>query len=943
MSITEEKKTSISSAHRVSIGETQVTSVLAANEVALFDRELTADEEALAALGYKSEFKREFTLWTSFCVSFAVLGLLPSFASTLWYGMGYAGTPGMVWGWPIAMVFIQCVAMGMAELCSSMPTSGGLYYASAVLAPPGYGPFASWITGWSNWLTQVTAAPSVNYSLSCMILAAVSINKPEYVPTNWQIWLLCTLLMVLHAIISSMPTHWIATFNSYGSTFNIIALVITIIIIPAGTNRPDQGLSRFTKSSTVWGTFYEGTEYSSGIAILMSFIAVIWTMSGYDAAFHLSEECNQANIASPRAIVLTSGVGGAMGWFLQLVVAYTVIDIDAVLESELGQPWAAYLLQTLPEKTALAVLGMTIVCAFSMGQGCMIAASRVTFAYARDGCFPLSNFWAQVNPITKTPVNAVWFNAFIGILLTLLLFGGEVAIGAIFSVGAIGAFVAFTIPIGIRTFFVGNRFRRGPWHLGKFSYPIGVASTCFTTLMIPILCLPTVTGKDLDPSLMNWTCLVWGGPMLAVIVWWVVDAHKWFKGPKINIEHAMLGRDGNIIEGEEQEEGNLSPQASKDYPKKSAVGGGITPEGTAIARVPEIKPSDVEEVFFGNVLSANLGQNPARQSALGAGLDESTICTAVNKVCASAAKAIVLGAQTIITGNADIVVAGGTESMSNVPHYLTNIRSGVKFGHQTVLDGVLRDGLTDAYGKQEHMGLQGEECAQDHGFSREQQDEYAIQSYERAQAAQKAGLFDFEIAPIELPGVRGKPGITVSQDDEPKNLNKEKLKQIKPAFIPGTGTVTAPNASPLSDGAAAVVLVSEAKLKELGIKPLAKILGWGDAGQKPSKFTTSPALAIPKALKHAGVSIDQVDAFEINEAFSVVALANMKLLGIKDDKVNVHGGAVAIGHPLGASGARIVTTLLGVLKAKKGKIGVIGICNGGGGASALVIESLLSE
>ncbi len=259
----------------------------------------------------------------------------------------------------------------------------------------------------------------------------------------------------------------------------------------------------------------------------MSFVAVIWTMSGYDAPFHLAEECSNAAVASPRAIVLTSGVGGAFGWFLQLVVAYTVIDIDDVLGSDLGQPWAAYLLQVMPKNTALAILGMTIICAFSMGQGCMVAASRVTFAYARDDCFPLSRYWKQVNPITKTPVNAVWFNCAVGVLLTLLLFGGEVAIGAIFSVGAIAAFVAFTIPITIRTFFVGTRFRRGPWHLGKFSYPIGVASTCFTSLMIPILCLPSVTGSDLTPSLMNWTCLVWGGPMLFVIIWWVVDAHKW--------------------------------------------------------------------------------------------------------------------------------------------------------------------------------------------------------------------------------------------------------------------------------------------------------------------------------------------------------------------------------------------------------------------------------
>ena len=294
-----------------------------------------------------------------------------------------------------------------------------------------------------------------------------------------------------------------------------------------------------------------------------------------------------------------------------------------------------------------------------------------------------------------------------------------------------------------------------------------------------------------------------------------------------------------------------------------------------------------------------------------------------------------------MTGNADIVVAGGAESMSQTPHYLPNMRTGAKFGNQSLVDGVLRDGLSDAYGKQEHMGLQGEECAQDHGFNREQQDEYAIKSYQKAQAAAKAGAFDFEIAPIETPGVRGKPGVTVDKDEEPKNLNIDKLKAIKPAFIPNGGTVTAPNASPLSDGAAAVVLMSEEKVKELGVKPIAKILGWGDAAQQPSKFTTAPALAIPKALKHAGIEQSQVDAFEINEAFSVVALANMKLLGLGEEKVNIHGGAVALGHPLGASGARIVATLLGVLKAKSGKIGCVGICNGGGGASALVLESLM--
>ncbi|OCK93759.1 acetyl-CoA acetyltransferase IB [Cenococcum geophilum 1.58] len=352
-----------------------------------------------------------------------------------------------------------------------------------------------------------------------------------------------------------------------------------------------------------------------------------------------------------------------------------------------------------------------------------------------------------------------------------------------------------------------------------------------------------------------------------------------------------------------------------------------------------IKPADVQEVFIGNVLSANLGQNPARQCAIGAGLPESTVATTVNKVCASSIKALIIGAQTIITGNADIVVAGGTESMSNVPHYLPNMRTGAKFGDQTLVDGVLKDGLTDAY-KKEHMGLQGEECADDHGFTREHQDDYCIRSYKKAQAAQEAGWFAEEIVPIQVSGGRGKPMITIDKDDEPKNFNESKTRTLRPSFKPTNGTVTAANASPLSDGAAALVLVSESALKVHNLKPIAKILGWGDAEQNPSKFTTTPALAIPKALQHAKVDQSAVDAFEINEAFSVVALANMKLLGLTEDKVNLHGGAVALGHPLGASGARITTTLLGVLREKKGKVGCAGICNGGGGASAIVIESL---
>ncbi|KAK3054374.1 erg10, acetyl-CoA C-acetyltransferase [Extremus antarcticus] len=352
-----------------------------------------------------------------------------------------------------------------------------------------------------------------------------------------------------------------------------------------------------------------------------------------------------------------------------------------------------------------------------------------------------------------------------------------------------------------------------------------------------------------------------------------------------------------------------------------------------------ISPSEVEEVYFGNVLQANIGQNPARQCAIHAGLPESTEASTINKVCASSIKAMAFAAQSILTGTADVVVAGGAESMSNAVHYLPNMRTGAKFGDQKLVDGILKDGLSDAYSGQ-HMGLQGEECAEDHGFGREEQDEYCIRSYKKAIAAQENGWFAEEISAVTIPGVRGKADTVVEKDDEPKNFNEAKTRSLKPAFKKEGGTVTPANASPLSDGAAAMVIVSEAYVQKHNLKPIAKILGWGDAAKAPSKFTTAPSLAIPKALKHAGIKQEDVDAFEINEAFSVVALANMKLLGLKEEKVNLHGGAVALGHPLGASGARIVTTLLGVLREKKGKIGCAGICNGGGGASAIVIERL---
>ncbi|MCJ1386333.1 erg10, acetyl-CoA C-acetyltransferase [Xylographa soralifera] len=314
----------------------------------------------------------------------------------------------------------------------------------------------------------------------------------------------------------------------------------------------------------------------------------------------------------------------------------------------------------------------------------------------------------------------------------------------------------------------------------------------------------------------------------------------------------------------------------------------------------------------------HLGQNPARQYTLNAGLPQSTVCITINKVYAFSLKAIILGAQTIMTGNTNIILTGGTESMSNALHYLPTLRNGSKFGNIKLIDAVLRDGLTDAYDKRDYIGLQAEECASDHGFGREKQNNYAIYSIQKAQAAKKAGYFKTKIAPVKIPGTKGKPSTIVDKNDKTQMpLNVKKLKSIKPAFIPNGGTVTAPNASPLFNRAAAVVLVSKAALKKYKLKPLAKILGWGNAAKTPSKFTTAPALAIPKALKHTGVQQKNVDAFKINKAFSVVALANLKLLGLSEKKVNMHNKAVVLRHPLKTSRARIVTTLLGVLRKKK--------------------------
>lgn len=347
-----------------------------------------------------------------------------------------------------------------------------------------------------------------------------------------------------------------------------------------------------------------------------------------------------------------------------------------------------------------------------------------------------------------------------------------------------------------------------------------------------------------------------------------------------------------------------------------------------------INPAWVQEVFMGNVLQAGLGQAPARQAAIYAGIGQEVPCTTVNKVCASGMKAIALGAQSIMSGDNDVVVAGGMENMSSVPHYLPG-RIGQKLGDIKMKDGMVHDGLTDVY-NQYHMGNAAELCASECNISREEQDAFAIESYNRAAAAWNAGKFSDEVVPVEVPQRRGEP-IMVTEDEEYKNVKMEKIPTLRPVFQK-EGTVTAANASTLNDGASAVVLMSKEKMEELGVQPIAKILAAADAAQAPEWFTTAPSKALPKALAKAGLSNADIDYWELNEAFSVVGIANTNELGLDPAKVDVNGGAVALGHPLGSSGSRIVITLLNVLKQNGGKRGAAGICNGGGGASAMVIE-----
>ncbi|HBV17706.1 acetyl-CoA C-acyltransferase [Chryseobacterium carnipullorum] len=350
-----------------------------------------------------------------------------------------------------------------------------------------------------------------------------------------------------------------------------------------------------------------------------------------------------------------------------------------------------------------------------------------------------------------------------------------------------------------------------------------------------------------------------------------------------------------------------------------------------------LDPKNVQEIYMGNVLQAGEGQAPARQVALGAGLSIETPSTTVNKVCASGMKAVTMAAQAIKAGDAEVIVAGGMENMSLVPHYY-NARVATKLGDIKMQDGMMLDGLTDVYGKV-HMGVCAEKCAVDYSISREDQDTFAVESYKRSAKAWSEGKFAEEVISVEIPQRKGDP-IVFSEDEEYKAVNFDRLPTLPTVFKKENGTVTAANASTLNDGASALILVSKEKMEELGLKPLAKIVSYADAAQEPENFTTAPAKALPIALKKAGLEISDIDFFEFNEAFSVVGLANNKILGLDASKVNVNGGAVAIGHPLGSSGSRIIVTLINVLKQNNAKYGAAAICNGGGGASAIVIENM---
>ncbi|KAK6198810.1 amino acid permease-domain-containing protein [Scheffersomyces amazonensis] len=544
---------------QVHVDNVHVTSILSHKDITInVDHMVDNDEAMVLAMGYKQEFDREFSLWSIFAVSFSVLGLLPSIAACFDYQQLVIGMSPIPW--LLAVFFVTSVAYSLAEIASAFPVSTGTPYAVSQLAPPKYKAYLTWLTCWANWLCQITGMPSVNYSGACMMLALRTYCQPDYVPTNGQIYGLTTAINVTHGFIASLPTLWAARINSLGTIVNILFLVIVFIMILAGNDRVamyDGSIPKFNPNSIAW-SLENQTDFPQGIAMLMSFLGVIWAMSGYDSPFHLAEETTHANIAAPKAIVLTSTVGGVIGFIFMIAISYTLVDIDLIAADPegLGQPFVSYLTQIMKKDMVIAATAFTIVSSYFMGESCLLAASRVTWAYSRDGLFPGSKWWKIVSPLTKTPIIAVWVNVVLGQLFLLLMFAGDTAIGAIFSVGGIAGFVSFTMPTLLKITYARNTFQPGPWNLGRLSTPIGAVSCAFVLVMIPILCFPYTTGSDLNAQSMNWTAVVFFGPLLMASIWFVVDAHKWYVGPKSNIDESDItyGDTPDVIDGREKDE-----------------------------------------------------------------------------------------------------------------------------------------------------------------------------------------------------------------------------------------------------------------------------------------------------------------------------------------------------------------------------------------------------
>lgn len=528
---------------KVRVDDLPLQSILSNQGITVnIDHIIDKDEALIIAMGYKPEFKREFSLLTVFAVSFSVLGLLPSIASCFDYQQLVIGMSPIPW--IIAIIFVTSVALSLAETASAFPVSSGTPYAVSQLSPPKFQAILTWLTCWSNWLCQITAAPAVNYSGAAMMLALRSYTNPGYIPTNWQIYLLTTGIMISHAIISSLPTKWLAQFNTAGTSCNILFIIVVFVMILAGNDRVnlhENVTTKFNPNAIAW-SLNNTTDWPTGVAMLISFLGVIWSMSGYDSPFHLAEECSNADTAAPIAIVLTSTVGGAIGFLFMIAIAYTLVDLEEIIADPqgLGQPFVTFLSQILNRNLVIAATALTIISSWFMGCSCMLAASRVTFAYSRDGLFPLSKYWKIVTPLTQTPINAVWINWILGQLLLVLMFANDVAIGAIFSVGGIAGFVSFTMPTLLKITYARNTFKPGPWNLGKFSEPIGWVSVCFVGVMVPILCFPNVRGENLTLDDMNWTCVVYFGSLFLSLIYYFVAARKWYKGPKSNLDESFF-------------------------------------------------------------------------------------------------------------------------------------------------------------------------------------------------------------------------------------------------------------------------------------------------------------------------------------------------------------------------------------------------------------------